>query len=176
MNNSFVYCWTDHLTGKLYVGSHKGSIDDGYVCSSKYMMEEYNKRPQDFTRQIIAEGQFDDIRSLEISILKAENVKLNELYYNRSTGNNDFYVKQHTEEAKQKMRAKKLGVKRGPHSEEHKQKIAESIKKMGSHSDERKQNMSKAKLGKKQPNVSLANMGRIPWNKGLKNVKSKKDI
>jgi hypothetical protein len=32
--DSFVYCWTDHKTGMLYVGSHKGTIDDGYVCSS----------------------------------------------------------------------------------------------------------------------------------------------
>ncbi len=25
---AFVYCWTDHKNKMLYVGSHKGSIDD----------------------------------------------------------------------------------------------------------------------------------------------------
>ena len=57
--NSFVYCWTDKKTNMLYVGSHKGSIDDGYICSSKPMMKEYKKRPQDFSRQIVAEGLFE---------------------------------------------------------------------------------------------------------------------
>ena len=36
MKEAFVYCWTDHKTNKLYVGVHKGSINDGYICSSKY--------------------------------------------------------------------------------------------------------------------------------------------
>ena len=79
---AFVYCWTDHLTNKLYVGSHKGSTEDGYICSSKYMMEEYNKRPGDFTRQIVAEGTFDDIRVLEEKILKSADVKNDDHYYN----------------------------------------------------------------------------------------------
>jgi hypothetical protein len=41
---AFVYCWTDKITNKLYVGSHKGSPDDGYVCSGKYMLEESKKK------------------------------------------------------------------------------------------------------------------------------------
>ena len=36
--NAFVYCWTDHRNNKLYVGSHKGSINDGYICSSSHIM------------------------------------------------------------------------------------------------------------------------------------------
>lgn len=62
---AFVYCWTDHKTNMLYVGSHKGTTDDGYVCSSRHMMKEYKKRPSDFTRQIIAEGSLHDIRKKE---------------------------------------------------------------------------------------------------------------
>ena len=42
MAEAFVYCWTDHKTNKIYIGSHKGDVNDGYVCSSKYMMEEYD--------------------------------------------------------------------------------------------------------------------------------------
>jgi hypothetical protein len=88
---SFLYCWTDHFTQKLYIGSHKGTIDDGYVCSSKYMLEEYRKRPQDFSRQIIAQGCFEDIRKLETTILQSVNARLNEEFYNRSNADGKWY-------------------------------------------------------------------------------------
>ena len=38
---SFVYCWTDTKRNMLYVGKHKGDINDGYICSSKYFLSEY---------------------------------------------------------------------------------------------------------------------------------------
>ena len=55
-SNSFVYCWTDKATSKLYVGFHKGAIDDGYVCSSKYMLAAQigKKRPEGFGAKISA--------------------------------------------------------------------------------------------------------------------------
>lgn len=81
--SAFVYCWTDHKTNKLYVGSHAGSVDDGYICSSKYMLSEYSKRPNDFTRQIVATGDIKDIRKFETKLLKAFNAKSDELFYNR---------------------------------------------------------------------------------------------
>jgi len=80
---AFVYCWTDYKTKKLYVGSHKGSLDDGYVCSSKYMLQEYKSRPQDFTRQIIAKGKIEDIRKFETIILKKVNARTNDIFYNK---------------------------------------------------------------------------------------------
>lgn len=55
MIEAFVYCWTDKATNKLYIGSQKGSTDDGYICSSKYMLKEFYERPDDFSRQIIAD-------------------------------------------------------------------------------------------------------------------------
>jgi hypothetical protein len=73
---AFVYCWTDKATNKLYVGSHKGLTNDGYICSSKYMLEEYKNRPDDFSRQIIAEGNLKDIRKLETKILQSARIKL----------------------------------------------------------------------------------------------------
>ena len=68
MNDSFVYCWSDHKTAKVYVGVHKGMTDDGYICSSRHMKKVYEERPQDFTRQIIATGTFADCAELEIKI------------------------------------------------------------------------------------------------------------
>lgn len=109
---AFVYCWTDHKTNMLYIGSHKGSIDDGYICSSKYMMEEYSKRPTDFTRQIIAEGTVSDIRRLETKLLQAVNAKLDEKYYNKHQNDGFFFD----------------GWKKGTMSEEHRKKIGDANK------------------------------------------------
>ena len=69
--DSFVYCWTDHATSKLYVGLHKGRVNDGYVCSSKHMLKEYQQRPQDFTRDILTTNTYDVCRSFEVAIIKA---------------------------------------------------------------------------------------------------------
>lgn len=110
---AFVYCWTDHQTNKLYVGSHKGTTDDGYVCSSKHMMKEYKKRPADFTRQIIAEGKLEDIRVLEGKILKASNARLDEQFYNKHDNDGLFFE----------------GWKKGQFSEEHRRNMSIAAKK-----------------------------------------------
>lgn len=101
--DSFAYCWTDHKTNMLYVGIHKGSHDDGYVCSSKLMLEEYNKRPNDFTRQILTYGTYGEMCKLENSILRAENAGKNPIYYNRHTNNGQYFILKHTEETKRKI-------------------------------------------------------------------------
>jgi len=108
---AFVYCWTDNLTGKLYVGSHRGTDDDGYICSSKYMMNEYKLRPNDFTRQIIAHGSTEDIRELEHQILVATKAANSDEFYNISHGGGRLYRKGVTmsEEHKQKISAANKG-------------------------------------------------------------------
>ena len=35
LHEAFVYRWTNVTLGSIYVGYHKGSQDDGYICSSK---------------------------------------------------------------------------------------------------------------------------------------------
>lgn len=115
MKEAFVYCWTDHLTGKLYVGSHKGETTDGYICSSKHMMKEFQERPNNFTRQIIAEGCYDDIRKLESVILQTVNAKMDEQFYNRHNNRGDYYRGSGftiTEEHKRKIGQSKVGKKR----------------------------------------------------------------
>jgi hypothetical protein len=102
---AFVYCWTDHLTKKLYVGSHKGTTDDGYDFSSKPMREEYNKRPREFTRQIIAEGDYKTMKKLEVMILKAVDAARNPMFYNRHVPGEQFHhIELHCEETKRKMK------------------------------------------------------------------------
>jgi len=170
-NFGFVYCWTDMKTEMLYVGSHKGSIDDGYICSSKYMLEEYKKRPEDFSRQIIADGEIEDIRKLEAKILKSANASLNEKFYNRHE-NDGFYFDgwkkgEMTEDHRAKLSAAKKGKKlseshrlalsnkngrRGKtNSEEHKKALIES--RIGStHTEESKNKMTESR--KKLKNLS----------------------
>jgi len=132
MTEAFVYCWTDKKNNMLYVGSHKGSADDGYVCSSKYMLKEYNKRPSDFSRQIIAEGNLSDIRKLEAKILQAANARLDESFYNKHD-NDGFYFD---------------GWKKGEMSLEHRQKMSEA-KKGKKLSESHRKNILNNRVGKK---------------------------
>lgn len=103
MADSFVYCWTDTLTNKLYVGVHKGVIDDGYICSSKNMLEEYKKRSADFKRQIVAHGSYKEMLILESTILVSANAAKDPMFYNKHNGNGIPYIEKHSEAAKQKM-------------------------------------------------------------------------
>jgi len=113
MAEAFLYCWTDNKSNMLYIGAHKGSPNDGYVCSSNLMLEQYNIRSKDFSRQIIAEGTWDDIFKLEGKILLALNVKEDDSFYNMHNGSGDFRNKFVTREARKKISESKKG-KPGP--------------------------------------------------------------
>lgn len=155
---AFVYCWTDHKTKMLYVGSHKGTPDDGYVCSSKYMMEVYNERPEDFTRQIVAEGSYADIMKLEEAILTSVNARMNEQFYNQHNGNGKFYLKYQTQSARQKISEAKLGDKNHNHSSKLTDEQRLWFKELGKmqkgvrRTDSQKKNYSASKMGDKNPN------------------------
>ena len=156
--DSFVYCWTDHLTNKLYVGFHKGTPDDGYICSSKYMKKEYKERPFDFTRQVLTIGNYEDCRNFENVIIQAmfnQNIPCYNLNVNgaivytpeirakiSATHKGKVISAAHKKaisdwnknrppasiETREKIRQSKLGVKRGPMSDEQRKKISESGK------------------------------------------------
>lgn len=49
----FVYIWLDKKHKRYYIGSHWGTVDDGYICSSSWMKRAYKLRPQDFKRRIL---------------------------------------------------------------------------------------------------------------------------
>lgn len=154
MAEAFVYCWSDHKTAKVYVGMHKGSVDDGYICSSKHMMPEYKARPDDFTRQIIATGTLNDCRALEIALLKKIVLDKNTCY-NKVAGK--FIVM--SEDTRERWRQAKRGKK---HSPEHIAKIvaSHSGKKNHmygkSHTEETKAKIAKAKVGKVGPRLGIS--------------------
>lgn len=162
---AFLYCWTDNKTEKIYIGYHKGTIDDGYICSSKSMLKEYFARPQDFSREIIAMGLSSDMRNLETKILKTENAPTNPYYYNLNIGDGKFVCLGHTEETKQKLSIKNKGKirseetkqkisdgnkKRKPISEETRSKMKESAKKRASSEEGKKRLQQIAHLGMKK--------------------------
>jgi hypothetical protein len=51
--SGFVYLWYDKRCNRFYVGSHWGSAEDGYICSSRWMKRAYDRRPGDFKRRIL---------------------------------------------------------------------------------------------------------------------------
>jgi hypothetical protein len=50
----FVYIWRDRKHKRFYIGSHWGTEDDGYVCSSRWMRNARRRRPKDFKRRILS--------------------------------------------------------------------------------------------------------------------------
>lgn len=66
---AFLYMWVDKSNDMKYIGYHVGTLNDGYVCSSDLMMAEYEKRPDDFFRTILAWGTKDQMYELETLIL-----------------------------------------------------------------------------------------------------------
>lgn len=65
-----------------YIGSHWGSKEDGYVCSSNRMRDAYRRRPQDFKRRILETTDCrGDLLQLEQNWLSLAESK-SERYYN----------------------------------------------------------------------------------------------
>lgn len=151
---AFLYCWIDKKYNKLYLGYHKGDTNDGYICSSKIMLMEYNQRPDDFNRQIIAHGTADDCRNLESLLLKKLNAAGDDSFYNRNNMDGKFVCSGHSEETKEKIGQASRGKK---HSNETKEKIRIGQKNRKPISEETREKMRMAakrransKEGKKQ--------------------------
>ena len=52
--SGFVYIWFDRKHKRYYIGSHWGTENDGYICSSRWMRKAYRRRPEDFKRRVIS--------------------------------------------------------------------------------------------------------------------------
>jgi hypothetical protein len=113
---------------KYYIGSHWGSPDDGYVCSSTLMKNAYKRRPFDFTRRIISR-----VTTSRSELLKEEErwlqmISLDEVgkkYYNLNLTTHHW----HANPDKLKSIGEKLSKagKGRVFNEETRQKISEAI-------------------------------------------------
>jgi len=84
--SGFIYEWTHTTTGMKYLGSHKGTIDDGYTGSGKKFLNAVKKYGIDkFSRSII-EYVVDenDIFKREQYYLNERNCATSKKYYNIS--------------------------------------------------------------------------------------------
>lgn len=80
----FIYIWYDKKRKMFYVGSHFGTENDGYICSSNRMRNAYKRRPQDFKRRILSRYiQRNDLLEEEHKWLSLiSETKLGKRYYN----------------------------------------------------------------------------------------------
>ena len=152
----FVYLWFDKKHKMFYLGSHWGSVDDGYICSSAWMKRALKQRPSDFKRRIITIVRTEkrDLRRAEerwLSLIKASEVGtryynihrsgattrkfLANYYYRVDVGNisaQKANVSPSRSEAQllvgMKVSAALSGKKRGPYSAETKRAISEGKK------------------------------------------------
>jgi len=101
--NSFIYKWEDTKYGRYYIGSHVGSIDDGYLFSGIDIKAEYKNRPIDFKRIILSYhliNEYHEIRDIEREYLIRFDVENNDSFYNRT---NESYGGHHRKSVEKRL-------------------------------------------------------------------------
>lgn len=195
----FVYRWTDRGSDRsvgrpgnkakkrkrsvrYYVGSHWGHFDDGYVCSSPSMKAAYRRRPEDFSRRIIAvvtTGKRDLLQREQLELdkiprshfgTKAYNVstKVHKLWWAKGSKLRDS-VKARLREAWQnperREEASRVASARRA-SPEQKAKMSRSARRRWRDPEERRK-QSEVKKGCKPWNAGTKGVV-VAWNKGTK--------
>ena len=92
--DAFVYEYTNIENGKKYVGSHLGTLGDGYWHSSRNLefIDLFSGMSPIFEYKILGVGSFDEMRNLEAKIHKDNKVVSNEMYYNLGAAAAAFQV------------------------------------------------------------------------------------
>lgn len=168
--SGFVYIWRDKKHNRYYVGSHWGSDDDGYVCSSSWMKRAYRLRPTDFRRRIlsrISTNRHDLLNEEQrwFDYIRPEEIKVR--YYNlRLVAKTVWHTDDHSRlSVGQKISKSKTGKNTGPRPLEVGQKISEVKKRKcaerreltgSSFTEEHRKAISECKTGVKQPEESNA--------------------
>lgn len=161
MPEAFVYSLRNKENNRLYVGYHKGEVDDGYICSSRVVLEEYKTDPNKFERFIISTGTVEDMQNLESLILNFVDAANNVEYYNQHNNNGKFHhTEPHTDMAKRKMSKAHLNrtkyAKGWKFTEEQRNRLKKSHSKRG---ESWRNNISKA-------NVERYENGNNPLKEG----------
>jgi len=91
----FVYIWYDKKHKRYYVGAHWGHEDDGYVCSSMWMLRAFKIRPQDFKRRILQRVYTSKKDTFLAEEKWLQFIKIDELrirYYNLQRKVSDYWL------------------------------------------------------------------------------------
>ena len=92
MSEAFVYRWRNTHTREWYIGYHKGTDTDGYICSSESALPRIESATDQWCRKILRRGSKQQMAALEHSILKKLQAKNNPRSLNRSNGAQDCVV------------------------------------------------------------------------------------
>lgn len=150
-HEAFVYKWTNLSLGSIYIGYHKGSFSDGYICSSKNAIfwDDFKNENYKWEREILFEGSQEDCVIEELRLLNEVDLYSDKVYNNSKAGHIIF-----TDEVRKKMALRKLGKKRPPITEETRKRMSEA--KLGKvYTLETRARMSKAKKGVPPPNKGV---------------------
>ena len=92
--DAFVYEYTNIENGKKYVGSHLGTLGDGYWHSSRNLefIDLFSGMSPIFEYKILSVGSFDGMKNLEAKIHKDNQVVSNKMYYNLAAAGSAFKV------------------------------------------------------------------------------------
>jgi len=172
---SIIYKTTNLLNGKIYVGHHYTSANDGYYGSGIHIKRSINKYgKENFKRETLEFCMSANINEKEIywiSILSATNKNIG---YNISTGGTGLGMlgKNHKEETLKKL----SNFRKGKHlSETSKMKvsIANKGKKL---SEEQKNNLRKIHTGKKLSEEHIRKMIKSRTGKKFSDERKKRQI
>jgi len=150
--HGFVYIWFDRKHKRYYIGSHWGTEDDGYICSSTWMRNSYKYRPNDFKRRIIARV-YDSKAGLlkkEYEYLSLiESSELGVKYYNLTNHMNGHWM---TDEEYAKTLSERISqkTKEAMHRPEIREKYLEGLKNRNTRSSdpEVREKRRKSMIGK----------------------------
>ncbi len=175
--SGFIYVWRDRKHKRYYVGSHWGSPDDGYVCSSNWMRVAKKKRPDDFKRRIVSV-----VTTTRADLLEEEHRwlqmidpdHLGKRYYNLRNHHPAHWTASPDDllSVSEKISKANTGKIKGPPSEETKEKIAAAQRGVkreptGPRSEEVKQKISDAQKGRKlSPEHAIAHAEAMAKRKG----------
>ena len=92
--DAFVYEYTNIENGKKYVGSHLGTLGDGYWHSSRNLefIDLFSGMSPIFEYKILGVGSFDEMKNLEHKIHSDNKVVSNQMYYNLGAAGSAFKV------------------------------------------------------------------------------------
>lgn len=114
MKFGFIYLWYDTIKKKYYLGSHIGSLNDGYIGSNAHLKNAYKKRPETFKRRIleshnvITSKQLLKREQMWLNLIKPQ--ELSSKYYNKKTFAAGGDIVSQLPEEKRKEHSIKCGI------------------------------------------------------------------
>lgn len=146
--DSFVYKWTNLTLQKIYIGWHKGSEFDGYICSSssEKFWNDFKNPDYEWKREILYRGLMKECQSLESKLLDDLDIKSEFVYNNKNNLMFNF-----DEEIRQKLIN---SAKKRAEDQDYIKKLSEDAKKQWQNSDHRRL-VSEKNTGKKHSEKTI---------------------